>query len=252
MIKKTILITGSCGRIGSAIADSLFQKKKYNLILVDSDGIKLTKQKKKFNSSSVKFLLINLNTTKNIDLLFTRSLKLFKKIDAAIHCAYPKSKGWGAKFELLKENFLKEDLFNHLGITIIFCQKILKHFLKFKSGNLILISSVQGAQSPKFDHYSGLNMSSPIEYSAIKSGIISISKYLAKYYKKKNIRINCVSPGGIEDNQPKKFKSRYNNSCTSKGLLSGQDISNTILFLISKESEFINGQNIVVDDGWSL
>ena len=46
MIKKTILITGSCGRIGSAIADSLFQKKKYNLILVDSDGIKLTKQKK--------------------------------------------------------------------------------------------------------------------------------------------------------------------------------------------------------------
>lgn len=252
MIKKTILITGSCGRIGSAIADSLFKKKNFNLILVDSDKLKLNKQKKNFNSNSVKFLLINLNSKKNIDLLFIKSLKLFKKIDTVIHCAYPKSKGWGTRFELLKENFLKEDLFNHLGITIIFCQKILKHFLKFKSGNLILISSVQGVQSPKFDHYSGLNMSSPIEYTAIKSGIISICKYLAKYYKKKNIRVNCVSPGGIEDNQPTKFKSRYKNSCNSKGLLSGHDISNAVLFLISKESQFINGQNIVVDDGWLL
>ena len=252
MIKKTVLITGSCGRIGSAIANALFNNQNYNLILVDSNKTKLNEQKKKFNNNSIKFLLINLNSKKNINLLFIRSLKFFKRIDTVIHCAYPKSKGWGTRFELLKENFLKEDLFNHIGITIIFCQKILKHFLKFKSGNLILISSVQGAQSPKFDHYSGLNMSSPIEYSAIKSGIISISKYLAKYYKKKNIRINCVSPGGIEDNQPKKFKSRYNNSCTSKGLLSGHDISNAVLFLISKESQFINGQNIVVDDGWLL
>ena len=252
MIKKTILITGSCGRIGSSIANMLFKKKKYNLILVDSDKKKIKIQKKKFNNDSVNSLTINLNSKKNIDLLFLKSLKISKKIDTVIHCAYPKSKEWGKRFERVKEKFLREDLFNHLGITILFCQNILKHFLKFKNGNLILISSIQGIQAPKFEHYEDLNMSSPIEYSAIKSGIISITKYLAKYYKKNNIRINCISPGGIEDNQPKKFKSRYKRSCNSKGLLSGNDVANTALFLISKESQFINGQNIVVDDGWLL
>ena len=77
----------------------------------------------------------------------------------------------------------------------------MKTFLKQKVGNLILISSIQGTQAPKFEHYKNLNMTSPIEYSAIKSGIISITKYLSKYYKNKNIRVNCVSPGGIDDKQ---------------------------------------------------
>ena len=104
----------------------------------------------------------------------------------------------------------------------------------------------------RVDHYNNLNMVSPIEYSAIKSGIISITKYLSKYFRKKNIRVNCVSPGGINDNQPKSFRERYKKSCNSKGLLDGKDISKTILFLLSEESKYINGQNIIVDDGWTL
>ena len=115
-----------------------------------------------------------------------------------------------------------------------------------------MISSIQGIQAPKFEHYSNLKMSSPIEYSAIKSGVISITKYLSKYYKKKNIRVNCISPGGIEDNQPKLFKKRYKNSCNSKGLLDANDISNALKFLLSEKSKYINGQNLIIDDGWSL
>ena len=95
-------------------------------------------------------------------------------------------------------------------------------------------------------------MTSPIEYSAIKSGIISITKYLSKYYKNRNIRINCVSPGGIKDNQPKLFIKRYRQSCNSKGLLDGEDISKLILFLLSDKSKYITGQNLIIDDGWSL
>ena len=128
----------------------------------------------------------------------------------------------------------------------------MKYFLKQKKGNLILISSIQGVQAPKFNHYKNLNMTSPIEYSAIKSGIISITKYLSKYYKNRNIRINCVSPGGIKDNQPKLFTKRYRQSCNSKGLLDGEDISKLILFLLSDKSKYITGQNLIIDDGWSL
>jgi NAD(P)-dependent dehydrogenase (short-subunit alcohol dehydrogenase family) len=95
-------------------------------------------------------------------------------------------------------------------------------------------------------------MVSPIEYSAIKSGIISITKYLAKYCKGENIRVNCVSPGGILDNQPEVFLEKYNATCSSKGMLDAQDISGTFIYLLSDASKYLNGQTIVVDDGWSL
>jgi NAD(P)-dependent dehydrogenase (short-subunit alcohol dehydrogenase family) len=95
-------------------------------------------------------------------------------------------------------------------------------------------------------------MTSPIEYSAIKSGIISITKYLAKYYSKKNFKINCISPGGIKDNFPKKFIKNYKKQCNSKGLLDPKDVTNAIDFLLSKKSNFISGQNIVIDDGYTL
>jgi NAD(P)-dependent dehydrogenase (short-subunit alcohol dehydrogenase family) len=95
-------------------------------------------------------------------------------------------------------------------------------------------------------------MISPIEYSAIKSGIISITKYLAKYCKGQNIRVNCISPGGIFDNQPEVFLEKYNSTCSSKGMMDAQDLNGTIVYLLSNMSKYINGQNIIIDDGWIL
>jgi NAD(P)-dependent dehydrogenase (short-subunit alcohol dehydrogenase family) len=95
-------------------------------------------------------------------------------------------------------------------------------------------------------------MTSPIEYTVSKSAIISITSYLSKYFRNKNLRINCVSPGGIEDNQPKVFKKRYRNSCNNIGLLKTNNIVPTISFLLSEDSKAINGKNIIIDDGWSL
>jgi NAD(P)-dependent dehydrogenase (short-subunit alcohol dehydrogenase family) len=97
-----------------------------------------------------------------------------------------------------------------------------------------------------------LNIVSPIEYSAIKAGIIAITKYISKYYRKKNIRVNCVSPGGIKADQNDVFLKRYKKYCNSKGMLDGADVSKLIIFLISDESKYISGQNLIIDDGWSL
>ena len=117
---------------------------------------------------------------------------------------------------------------------------------------MILISSIQGISAPKFEHYKGTKMSSGIEYSIIKAGIINMTKYLAKYFKGKNIRFNCISPGGIKDNQPKSFIKRYKKSCLSKGLLDSKDLLSAFKFLLSEETKYINGQNIIIDDGWSI
>ena len=119
-------------------------------------------------------------------------------------------------------------------------------------GNLVHISSIHGISAPKFEHYEGSDMVSPIEYSAIKAGIISIARYLAKYCNNQNIRVNCISPGGILDKQPDSFLKKYRSSCQSKGMLDAVDIAGALSFLLSDHSKYINGQNIIVDDGWSL
>lgn len=95
-------------------------------------------------------------------------------------------------------------------------------------------------------------MGSPIEYAAIKAGIISITRWLAKYYANQNIRVNCVSPGGVLDNQPKDFLQRYRKSCTNIGMLSAEQIAAVVVFLLTPDAAAINGQNIIVDDGWTL
>jgi len=252
--KSVFLITGGGGRIGSSLAKKLLEFDS-RLIIGEKDILKIKKLKKQIHKKNLKncfFFHKDLTKINNIKKLIFLGIKKFGKIDGVIYCLYPFSDAWGAKFENLNEKNLKNDLFDQLGIPIIFSQQILKYFSKVKKGNLIHISSIQGIGTPKFEHYKNLKMNSPIEYSAIKAGIISITKYLAKYYKNKNIRINCISPGGIRDDQPEKFVSRYKSSCSSKGLLDSTDVIDTIIFLLSDKSKYINGQNIVVDDGWSL
>ncbi len=249
--KDIVAITGGCGRIGSALAIDLL-KHGYKVLLGDTNKKKLATLKKKIKSKNLETFSGDLTTRKNIDRFISFGLKKFKKIDSIVCCSYPKSKRFGERFENLKENFLKEDLYKQLGGTIILCQRIIKYFLKSKKGNLILISSVQGMQAPKFEHYQGTKMHSPIEYSAVKSAVIAVSRYLSKYYKNKNIRVNCVSPGGIKDKQPKLFIKKYRKSCNLKGLLHEQDVSKLIIFLLSDESKYISGQNLAIDDGWTL
>ena len=75
---------------------------------------------------------------------------------------------------------------------------------------------------------------------------------MAKYFKGKNIRVNAISLGGIEDKQPESFLKAYKEFCLNKGMLDAKDIADTVLYLLSDLSEFVNGQNIVVDDGFTL
>ena len=87
----------------------------------------------------------------------------------------------------------------------------------------------------------------------LKSGLISITKWLSKYYSGKKIRVNCVSPGGIiSSGQDKSFLKAYRDSCNNIGMLNPNHLAPCIAFLLSDSAEAINGQNLIIDDGWSL
>ena len=251
---KTVLITGAAGRIGSATARMALASGA-DLVLVDIDVERLAilnSELTELSSQEVHSFPCDITSSIGINQLFAWLGRSFLAITSAVHCAYPTSAGWGAKFEELIEENLHQDLHMQLGGAILFSQKVLGYFLEQGGGELVHISSVQGVQAPKFDHYDGTHMTSPVEYAAIKSGIISITRWLSKYYANKGIRVNCVSPGGIMDNQPEVFLERYRQSCTNIGMLDSDHIANAIVFLLSPTSKAINGQNLIVDDGWSL
>ncbi len=252
--RQNILITGAAGRIGSATAKLTWQAG-CNLLLTDiaQEPLEaLAEELAKRENSSVHIICADITTQNGINDLIKEAYNLLGRIDGAVHSAYPVSKGWGSTFEELTAENLHQDLAMQLGGAILFSREILRCFQSQGGGSLVHISSIQGVQAPKFDHYCGTNMNSPIEYAAIKAGIISITRWLAKYYTSQDIRVNCVSPGGILDAQPTSFLEKYRQSCTNIGMLSAEHVASTIIYLLSSASVAINGQNIIVDDGWTL
>jgi NAD(P)-dependent dehydrogenase (short-subunit alcohol dehydrogenase family) len=119
-------------------------------------------------------------------------------------------------------------------------------------GHIVNISSIYGVVAPKFEVYADTPMTMPVEYAAIKAGLIHLTKYMAKYFRGMNIKVNALSPGGIFDHQPEAFLAKYKEQCLNKGMLDKSDMKGTLVYLLSDMSKYVNGQNIVVDDGFSL
>lgn len=246
-----VVVAGGCGLIGSAFVEALANRGD-SVLIADIDeeaGLNLVDE---LSAKPVLFHRCDVTEPAEVDEALDLARGEFDSVDACVHAAYPYTSEWGTPFEELDADDLGENLKLQLGSAIMVSQRAVKRFRAQGHGHLVHVASIQGISSPKFSHYEGLDMTSPIEYSAIKSGIISITKYLAKYLAGSDIRVNCISPGGIEDDQPTEFLNRYKSDCISKGMLSPDDLAGTLLFLLSEESRYINGQNIVVDDGWSL
>ena len=174
------------------------------------------------------------------------------KIDTVINAAYPKGKNYGAALEQVSYESFNENLNLHLGGYFLVMRVFGKYFSKNGSGNIINFSSIYGSIAPKFEIYKNTNMTMPVEYAAIKSGILHLTRYFASFYKKEGVRFNCISPGGIEDGQSSSFLEAYKNQSGLKGMLSPHDLNDLVIFLSSDGSKYINGQNFIMDDGFSL
>lgn len=251
---KTVLVTGAAGRIGSSVAKHSLASGA-NVVLSDIavDRLKRLEADLNLEFPGKSFIVeVNLVDDDGIDYLLEQAHELAGVITSAVHCAYPVSAQWGSRLEDLNSTCLFQDLSMQLGGAILFSKKILEYFRLYGGGDLVHISSVQGVQAPKFHHYKGTEMTSPVEYAAIKAGIISITRWLAKYFDNQGIRVNCVSPGGILDDQPPAFLERYRQSCANIGMLSADQVASAIVYLLSPQAEAINGHNLIVDDGWTL
>ena len=247
-VKKTIVIVGGAGFLGRTFIQACKNEKMTVFVMDILDN----KAWETLNLDCDLFIQTDINNSRSLINSIKQIDDQTDKIDCVINTSYPQNNNFGgAVFNMTLQDF-NENVDLHLGGYFHIMQKFAELFIEQGHGNIINITSIQGVRAPKFSHYKGTDMMSPIEYTAAKSAIISISKYMAKYLIGKNIRINCISPGGILDKQPEVFLKRYKESCINKGMLDADDLVGTLLFLISDHSKYINGQNIIVDDGWSL
>ena len=240
---KVVVIIGGSGLIGKAFVSATIQN---HATTINADISKPNLEQK------CHFISTDITSQNSLDNLIEQTSQKYDKIDAVVNAAYPRTKSFSNHFfDVDYEDFcLNTNL--QLGGAFLVMQRFAKYFKTQGYGNIITLSSIQGVVAPKFQTYKGTQMSSPVAYSAIKAGVIHLSRYLAKYLKGANIRVNCISPGGILDNQNEIFLNQYKEVCLNKGMLDPSDICGALIFLLSDYSEFINGQNIIVDDGFCL
>jgi len=242
---KIIVILGANGLLGKEFVKACLENNAKVIASDISENLELGKK-------DLVYKRCNITNKDSILDLINFSKKKYKKIDAIVNTTYPRNKNYGRKFEEVEYDDFCKNVNLHLGGYFLVSQQFAEFFKKQGYGNIINIASIYGIMPPRFEIYENTNITMPIEYNIIKHGVISMTKYIAKYYKGYNIRANCISPGGILNNQPIEFLNKYNQFGLNKGMLDKTDINGTLLFLLSDLSKYINGQNIVVDDGWSL
>lgn len=253
---KTVVVVGAAGLLGREFSAAIVEAGG-KVVLADKNfpaARRLAKQLcAESKSARATASTVDITKSASIEHLIS-SVARRGRIDAAVVCAYPRNASYNKKdvMEVTYADF-SGNLSMHLGGYFLVNQCFARYFMKQRrGGNIVNLSSIYGVISPRFDLYEGMKFGMPAEYAVIKAGLLHLTRYFAKRLRGTGIRVNALSPGGVLDGQDRRFLQRYRKYCLSKGMLDAQDAKGALLFLLSDASRFVNGHNLVVDDGFTL
>lgn len=251
---KLVVVTGGAGGIGQCFVRAIAENGGIAVVAdINLDAARqISAEINKGQAGRAEAAKLDITSKDSIGTLISDLMQRHGCIDAVINNAYPRNKNYGRKLEDVAYADFCENVDLHLGGYFLVAQQFCLAFKEQGSGNVINMSSIYGTMTPRFEVYEGTPMTMPVEYAAVKSAIEHLTRYFAQYFKGTGVRINCLSPGGILADQPVTFLSAYNKHCASKGMLDVDDLLGTLLFLLSDESRYITGQNLIIDDGYSI
>ena len=235
---KNIIVTGASGGIGNSIVEKL-NEKGANILASGTKLEKLEKLRSKFNK--IKILSFDISQSSKIEEFIENATdQLGGNLDCIVNNAGVTQDNLAIRMSIEE---WKKVIDINLTSTFLLSKYSIKKMLKSKSGKIINITSVVG-------HTGNLGQTN---YTASKAGIIAMSKSLALEYSKKNININCISPGFIKTAMTEKIDDKFKDSIISK-IPSGRlgepkDIANAVIFLASDQSDYINGETLHVNGG---
>ena len=248
---KKVLLIGGNGLLGTEYTKYLHKKIKH-LTILDLNSNYIEEFIKQQNVEFYKSNILNKN----------KFVKLIKKVDdkisgfdvlinnAALTSEFSiKNKSIFNEFDL---ETWDESINVTLNGTYLACMTLIPRMLKKKSGQIINIASHYGVVSPNHTIYKKENFNCPLSYSVAKPGIISMTKWMATKYAVNGLRINCISPGGVKNNQTKSFIRKYSNLNPAGRMANKSDFNGILHYLISDFSKYVVGHNFIVDGGASV
>ena len=236
--ENNIIVTGATGGIGNSIIKKLYEAGA-NILATGTKDEKLQELKKKFQN--IQALKFDISQTDNLEnFIEDATKKLGGKLDCMINNAGITQDNLAIRMSIEE---WKKVIDINLTSTFLISKFAIKKMLKNKKGKIINITSVVG-------HTGNLGQTN---YTASKAGIVAMSKSLAIEYAKKNINVNCISPGFIKtamtDKIDEKFKEVIISKIPSARLGEPEDIANAVIFLASSHSDYINGETLHVNGG---
>ena len=238
---KNIIVTGASGGIGNSIVERLNQNGA-NILATGTRIEKLEELKRKFNN--IKIIKFDISQHDKIEEFIEIATKeLGGSLDCIVNNAGITKDNLTIRMSL--EEWSKVININ-LTSTFLMCKYSIKKMLKNKSGKIINITSVVG-------HTGNVGQAN---YTASKAGIVAMSKSLAIEYAKKNINVNCISPGFISTAMTDQIDEKYKEAIMTKipcnRLGKPEDVANAVTFLSSNQSDYINGETLHVNGGMYL
>lgn len=238
---KVIIVTGGSGLLGVQIIQYLKCQGAYCI------NFDLHNRQSEFEEN----VFCDITNKESVDLALNQVYQKYSRIDGLVNNAYPRTKDWGNKFEDIELDSWKINLDWQLNSYFYMAQQVSKIMVESRSGSIVNMASIYGLVGPDFGVYSETEMTMPAAYSAIKGGIINLTRYLCSYLGKNNIRVNSVSPGGIFDGQNPTFVAQYSKRTPLGRLGQPEEIAPLVAFLLSDQAMYISGQNICIDGGWT-
>jgi len=258
MKKKFGIITGAAGLIGTAHCEALIENN-IELILLDIQKKKIDifakKLKKKYPHREILYYNVDVSDNNKLKLLSNhlKKKKIFVEYLINNACIDPKP---NTNIISLKDKSKQWDLELAVGLRSVYLliEIFSEEMKKNKKGKIINMASDLSVIAPNQSIYKKAfpNFKKPATYSAIKHGVVGLTKYYASLLAQYNITCNSISPSGVDNNQPKGFKKELLKLIPLKRMSSLDDIKNIVSFLASDKSNYITGQNLIIDGGRTI
>jgi len=255
---RVVLITGGAGLIGAGFS-RLCAEKGAKVVIVDMDEVRAQEVveniKNETKNQNVFFEKCDITSEKAVTDMVASVNNKFGSIDGLVNGAFPRNANWAnIPFEEVTYGDFCENVNWQLGGNFLMTREVAKVMEKQMSGAIVNLGSIYGVYAPKFDVYEGTSVNPmSVAYFAIKGGTIHLTKYWAAYLGKYNIRVNTLSPGGVFDNQAEDFVKQYSAKVPlGKRMANVDDLTSTLVYLLSDASKYVTGQNIIVDGGFGL
>lgn len=249
---KRALVTGAAGGIGRATCMSLAAMG-CELVLVDRQQAALEDLSRQLVSdfkTKTQSVVVDLESEEERERLCGELERLDILINNAAFVGESSLSGWVTDFEEQSVETWRRAVEVNLTAVFHLSQKLTPLLKQSEGGAIVNIGSIYGIVGPDMSLYEGTSMGNPAAYAASKGGLVQLTNWLATTLAPQ-IRVNCVSPGGIFRNQPDAFLERYLARTPMGRMATEQDIAGAIVFLSSPVSGYVTGHNLVVDGGWT-